>query len=343
MTAMLLCLEIVPSTNELVKKEIEKILGQREIFNPAPDLLLFKSDSITKDVTLLSLFSRTIVNMYLVPKVEEYKEITDLYRISKDISWPDLFDTEKSFAVISRISGIDKKIVGRLVGQGIVDRFLEDTHKRPAVNLESPDLEIAVFAAQGLLIPAIKLFKNEMNTITDIVNRLAILCCNYETRVGEIFHAGICESAFEFLNSEPCRDRILKSTFIDLLCVEHQTILDLVTRSWRACRAEVLCFVDTRESIKPNYKEIRVQPIESLPLVPIEALLCNLVLLFPRKEKQLEILNKIANLVTNSSCWNELILITRADISVDNIFNKTEKIISIALKGVPSQILYLEN
>ncbi|MCR8432862.1 MAG: THUMP domain-containing protein [Crenarchaeota archaeon] len=338
---MFLCLEIIPGTSKLVEREIRRILGQREVFDLTPNLLLVKSDDISEDATLLSLFSRAVINLYFAPKVEECESIEDLYQLSKSIPWPDIFSFEKSFAVVPKTTDIDKKVVGRLVGQGVIDRFLEDTQKRPAVDLKSPELEIAAFIVRNKFVPAIKLFKNEMNTVTEAVNRLATLCCNKVTGIGEIFHAGICESAFEFFNQEPQKERILESAIVNLLNVDYQKILDLVAKSWRKQMVEVFCFSDECKTTKIKYREIRMQSIESLRSVSVSALLSNLTLLFPGKEKQREVLNRVNCLLTNNDTWEEAVLIVRADIDVDFVFNKAEKVIDIAVMGIPSRILRL--
>ena len=339
---MFIGLEILSGTHELVEKEVEKILGQREKEYLFPTLLLVKGRNISEDITLLSLFSRAAINLYLIPKYEKYNNPNDLYRISKDIPWPEIIKAEKSFAVVPKIlpERLNRRIVGQLVGQGIVDRFLADKNTRPPVNLRSPDIEVATFIDENKVVLGIKLFKDNMNRIEEAINRLVILSLQTEKirTLGEIYHTGICESAFEYFNAEPQKGRLLKSTFIELQNIDEEKILNLVTKKWKKITTEIFCFDEEIRKNIPKYKDIHISPLDRLPAAPIEVFLTNLTLAYPSKREQEKIANKIYNLLTSNEAWVETNLIIRTDIQISTIF-KAEKIIDITLKGIPSQII----
>jgi len=342
---MYIGLEILEGTESLVWRELDKILGPRKVTKAFQNLILIATDDMTRDVVLISLFSRAITNVYVVPHYGRYNTTNELYKISMTIPWHEIFEPDKSFAVTTKIlpQKLDRKTIGRLVGQGVVDRFKAEIGSRPPVNLKSPDIEITSFINECYVAFGIKLFDKNMNSPEEISNRLVILGLeSYRvSSVGEIYHTGVCESAFEFFNLEPLKDRLLESIFIELKIIDKEKILKLATQKWKRKSANITCFVENFDpKYKPAYGEINQHLISEIPTTPIDTFLTNLVLAFPSKKSQQAAVSKIQEYLAQNNQWTQTSLLIRSDIKINTIF-KAKKLVEISVKGIPSQLLLI--
>jgi tRNA (guanine6-N2)-methyltransferase len=92
--------------------------------------------------------ARTINRLYLLLAREEFTSLSDIYRIAKSVDYTSVLAPDMSFAVrCERVGEHDFTSidVARVVGQAVIDSYMESRGTRPRVNLDEPDVEISVF------------------------------------------------------------------------------------------------------------------------------------------------------------------------------------------------------
>jgi tRNA (guanine6-N2)-methyltransferase len=101
-----------------------------------------------REMYRVNYLARTINRLYLLLYRGEFKDLDDIYRASKSIDYSEVISPNMSFAVrCERIgshsfTSID---VARVVGQAVIDSYMERKGVRLKVNLDNPDVEISVF------------------------------------------------------------------------------------------------------------------------------------------------------------------------------------------------------
>ena len=243
---MMLGARIVPNTSNLVCMELCHILRRKDIgirmFHD--DFILFRFEDFTSDSVYIITRSRTIRNFYLVTCVFEFDDVSRLYQEALNVDWSSIFSYEQTFAVVPETKSIDRIEVGKAVGQGVVDSFLKNIGKRPRVNLSNPDIKILAKISGNRCVLAIDLIGKELNVIDDIASRLAVMACFSHGKFGEIYHSGICESFFEIANDLMIKERILDTPFVDLLNINQDKVLTLLSKEEGIVHREVFCYDD---------------------------------------------------------------------------------------------------
>jgi tRNA (guanine6-N2)-methyltransferase len=97
---------------------------------------------------LINYSARTVNRLYLLLVRDYFEDLNDIYRIAKNVDYTTVITPDKSFAV--RCERIGNHIftsvdVARVVGQAVIDSFMESRGVRLRVNLDEPDVEVGVF------------------------------------------------------------------------------------------------------------------------------------------------------------------------------------------------------
>lgn len=97
-----------------------------------------------RDIYTLNYLCRTINKIYILLVRHKFDTLDDIYKAAKNVDYFEFVDPSQSFAVKSTRSGehdftsID---VSRVVGQAIIDSYMDETHHRLKVDLNNPDIE----------------------------------------------------------------------------------------------------------------------------------------------------------------------------------------------------------
>ena len=130
-------------------KEILRMLGCKVDVGVGK---VFFESKIEEAVYSLNLMARTLHKVFIQLCKEKFVFLDDLYRFAKNIDYTWFIREEQSFAVRSERVGVHNFTsmdVSRVVGQAVIDSFLESCGKRLKVNLDEPDVEIYAFVKEN--------------------------------------------------------------------------------------------------------------------------------------------------------------------------------------------------
>ncbi len=341
---MLIGAIIIPRTDEIVMNELGLIVEKfrpRGIFGE--DILIIDPVDITETIVRLFMFSRTIFRVYLILDKFDIATKSDLYERSKAIDWASIFDVDMSFAIAPESDTLSRYDVGKLVGQGVVDRFKEEVGKRPKVDLKNPEVSIIAKIVGKECLLGVDITGFDLNDINEIVSRLIILASGLsrDDRLGEIFHNGICESAYEYINNVPLKDRIVDTTYVNLKVVEQNRVIELLSRNWEDKRDGVACYEMPNKAIKFRYP-IQRKDIDFFVGDNIDIVCSNLVSTAPSKSGQDELIKRIILLMEKNSFWNNAAILCRKELIHRLQKFKCREIITINIRGITSSIIRIE-
>ena len=334
-------IEILPNISSLVKLELEYVLGDNfKIDAFSNDFLFVETGDLTETIVRLFIFSRTVSRVYLVLDVFDLENKDDLYKHALNIDWVSLFSPNLSFAVVPESNTIDRVIIGKLVGQGIVDNFKKNTGTRPKVDLKNPDISILARIQDKTCILGIDITGFDLNDIHDIVSRLAILASNWskEHRFAEVLHSGICESAYELYNFIPLKERIVDTTYVNLNIVDQERVIKLLTKQWQDTIFNVACYDPNPLDIEYKYP-ITSRDLYALEKDKVDNICSNLVAVTPSKNQQATTIVRLVNLIIKNEDWTTGTIICRTELMNTVPKIRTEKIVDINIRGIPSTIL----
>ncbi|HIE22651.1 MAG TPA: class I SAM-dependent RNA methyltransferase [Candidatus Korarchaeota archaeon] len=126
---------------DIVAKEIEELTGARCDIDVNKVLFRGDLDLIPK----LNYLSRCANRIFILLLKEGFHDLKDIYSKTRCINFSYYIEPDQSFAVrairhgIHDFTSID---VARVVGQAVIDSYLEEKGFRLKVNLEIPDIEI---------------------------------------------------------------------------------------------------------------------------------------------------------------------------------------------------------
>ncbi len=335
---MLLGVRILPDTGVLVRRELETILNRKiSIRSFTDDFIMFETDDFTVDACKIIVESKAIRGLYLVTNEFHFGDPTDLYKNALNVEWYEFFSHEHTFAVIPESKSIDRVTIGRNVGQGIVDSFISGTKKKPRVDLESPQIRILAKIVNSECLLGIDLIGRDLNDLDTICSRLTIIPCFSSTPFGEIFHSGCCESFFELVNGYQTRERIIDTTFTDLLCIDQEKVIDLLSAPQKQIFDAVFCF-DTDQKEKTSHP-IKHMPLDTFITKDIDIFGSNLTKRFPSKKAQVASINKLLELIGKNSSWVCGTILCR-DESLDIIHGfDVEKLVKLNIRGISSTLI----
>ncbi len=132
-----------PGIEDIAAEEIEHIGGKVVEVRKSKGRVFFKGGETL--IPKLNFFARCIERVVVLLKVGEFEKLYDIYKAIKDLDFS--FLKGKSFAVRSlRIGEHDFTSIdiARVVGQAVIDSFMESYGERLKVNLDEPDVIIRV-------------------------------------------------------------------------------------------------------------------------------------------------------------------------------------------------------
>lgn len=333
--------EILPGSGGLVVKELSIIL-EREIRNAESydNLLLINSSDIIEDITRIILFSRSIKTAYIIPGIFHFSSPRDLYDKTFEIDWTSFFDINMSFAIVPITDTLDRITIGKNVGQGVVDLFLDKLKRRPKVNLRSPDVRIIAKIIDDKCLLGIDLIGSLLNSLDEIISRLTVLTFDIDVAktYSEIYHSGICESVYEIIRLVPLKDRIVDTTFVTLKIIDQEKILRLLTKKWSREDGKIICFEEHPSNAKLKYN-IKLLNMSSLRYNTTNYMASNLVARFPAKIHHERAIEKILKIIKSNRTWEKFTVICRNEY-INKFANfETEKIVSLNIRGIESSML----
>ena len=131
---------VSPGIEDVASEEVEEIIGCKAI----PDIGKIFFEAEEKSVYILNLKASTLNKVMIQLCREKFSKLEDLYILVKRIDYGWIIEADQSFAVRSERVGehnftsID---VAKVVGQAIIDSYLEAYGRRLKVNLKMPDVE----------------------------------------------------------------------------------------------------------------------------------------------------------------------------------------------------------
>lgn len=126
---------------DIAAREVEELLGCKAMTDIGK--VFYRSD--LDSVYILNIAARTLNKVMLNLRRAHFKNLDEIYKLSREIDYSWLIDPNQSFAVRSERMGshdFTSIEVSRVVGQAIIDSYLETSKVRLRVNLDSPDVEI---------------------------------------------------------------------------------------------------------------------------------------------------------------------------------------------------------
>ncbi len=131
----------VPGIEDVASHEIERLLGCKA----TPDIgkVFFRSD--LNAMYRLNLESRMLHKVIIQLCRSRFKDLDDIYRIAKRIDYTWIIDPDQSFAIRSERVGVHNFTsmdISRVVGQAVIDSYINSKSLRLKVDLDEPDVEI---------------------------------------------------------------------------------------------------------------------------------------------------------------------------------------------------------
>jgi len=126
---------------DIVAMEIEGLTGAR--CEVDVNKVFFKGD--IELIPKLNYLSRCANRIFILLLRERFEGLNDIYSCSRSISLLDYVEPDQTFAVRATRHGTHNFTsldVARVVGQAIIDSYLDEKGSRLKVDLESPDIEV---------------------------------------------------------------------------------------------------------------------------------------------------------------------------------------------------------
>ena len=132
---------VSPGIEDIASKEVERLIGCKAI----PDIGKIFFEASIENVYILNLKASTLNKIMIQLCREHFDKLDDLYKLAKKIDYGWLIDADQTFAVRSERVGVHNFTsidISRVVGQAVIDSFLEAYGKRLKVNLDNPEVEV---------------------------------------------------------------------------------------------------------------------------------------------------------------------------------------------------------
>lgn len=97
---------------------------------------------------ILNYSSRTINRLFILLLQESVENLSNIYRVTKSIDFSEVIKPKQSFAVRAERVGkhtFTSMDIRKVVGQAIIDSYLDSKKVRLKVNLDNPDVEVYAF------------------------------------------------------------------------------------------------------------------------------------------------------------------------------------------------------
>jgi len=330
---MNLLIETMPFSLKYATVELKNLLDKDSRI-VSDNLLLIETEDVIKDFLSIVLLSRTTKRVLMELVRVPVDDITSVYDISKSVNWDAYISPDLSFAVRAIDQGYSsqpsfpRKEIERLIGQGIVDSFLESIGKRPPVKLSNPDIEIYAFVRDNEIILGLDISGYDLNSNEEILARTLVLETNWNFEAEkfiEILAGNLSQSAWDYAKRIPFRGKAAKLSFIKTKLLDKNKFLRILREEWsRNVKPQITCFERSErlDIIKKDFIDYRLIQIKSLNELEINGgvIASNLIVAEPRKEEEIKILELILNKLKKVDTWQRAVFSVRLD--VIDIFKK---------------------
>lgn len=227
------------------------------------------------------------------------------------------------------------------MGQAVVDRFMETQGRRPRVDLRAPNIGILAYVDPDILILAIDLCRRDINSVDSILRRLTVLASGWQQSASfsELYHAGVCESAYELSARIPNKEHIADSALADINLIDKDKILKMLSMSWTREPSEIRCY-DAAWRPRRGYR-IKIYPIERIASDHIEYFGSCLILEYPKRSSCMEALSTLVKHLTENTSWVSGSLIIRSELMRILGDLRHRKIADLNIRGIQSSVIRL--
>ena len=126
--------------------ETELAAAGAQVVRQVPAGVLFMADAAAE--MRANLTSRIATRILRKVGFTRYRKEEHIYRAALDLPWPEWFDVKKTIAVKVGAQNAPLKSLNFItlkIKDAICDRFREETHERPSVDTEAPDVPVHAF------------------------------------------------------------------------------------------------------------------------------------------------------------------------------------------------------
>lgn len=334
-----------PKLLELAKSEISKIIDNVRLHPYLEGYLEAKVEAIDISTIKLLLFARTYSHVYWKLGEGKVTSKDDLYELTQQATaWHKLWDADKKFAVEPETDGsFTRKEIGTKVGQAIVDSF-KSQDKTTDVSLDQPEVKLFAKIANKQLTLAINAPGKPINTKLETLNRALIEASNWEKEqpLGEIYYAGVSDSAYEYGKNVARRDKISGILLPNLQVIDKKKILQFIQKNWETLiPPSIKCF-ETKQQTKTlqtkriQQEKISLYSLSELSQNDINIYLSNLVKRKPDREGEREYLQKALDQLSQAD-FQIAIFLLREDIQLPEEPYKQQT--APSFQGIPTKIV----
>lgn len=324
-----LLVKTYPELSSFAQSEITEILKKKaakhKIWN---DFIEVETEQLDVATLKMVLFGRCFSHLYW--KVGETKVASDkqLYQATKDaLKWHKTWPAEKKFAVDPKTDDtFTSKKIGKKVGQAIVDDFRTNKGERSNVDLEDPDITVLARVKDANLTLAIDLTGKKVNTDIEMLNQSLLKFGEWkvDSPLGEIFYAGISNTAYTYAKKIAQRTKISGMPFSNLTIINKKRTLSLLRKRWeKDIFPTLLCFENMkRDNFLTNElvetEKIEIYPLSKIPKADVHYFFTNLVKRKPDKRGQKQYLDTIFKKIAKNKTHTSYTLLLREDIPLPN-------------------------
>lgn len=341
--------QTLQSLSEYASMEVEKILGRKPSrVSNSDSLIIFDTKDITHDSVLLTLFSETIKKFFLYLGSWQINDEQDLYTGPMEVDWSAFIPKESTFAVRPIVkNSIKIRLIGKQVGQAIIDKYYKLTGVKLRVNLSSPDIEIYAWVFNKNLLLGLNLSGDELNSDESILARSTLLASKWDEKssFSEVIYSGISVSALRLATRDAQRSRLRHRAFIVFPFIDKETILKLARKGWkRDIEPSISCYemrgrINLIKQAYPEVKKIAIYDIDELEKSDSVFIASNLLTSIEKKSDQAFWLKKIVDTLKDNSSWKSVTILARADLLESVYLSDLAKEKSIIFKGLRAKMV----
>lgn len=344
-----LIIETLPTLAQFASLEVKRILKKeaRHFLN-TDTFVYIESDNVTYDSILLTLFSETTKKFYLFLGSWDIERESDLYKRPLEINWSNLIPPDFSFAVRPSVRERNKiGLIGKHVGQAIIDSYYRDKNVRLKVNLSNPDIEIFAWLHNNRLTLGLDLCGDNLNSNEQILARSVLLATNWdeESDFSEIIYSGVSTSALRLAIRDANRTKLKYRKFVVLPFIDKEAILEMARKSWRINKdVKIKCYdlptrINMIKQVDPEVRKIPIYRIDELINDKSIFLASNLLLSIEKKSEQLRIWQRILGALRKNASWRRFTILAREDVLESNELSNNVDKKSIIFKGIRARIV----
>jgi len=126
---------------DIAAMEVERLIGSKA--EQDVGRILFEGQ--VSDIYMLNLKARTINKLFILLYRSNFESLDEIYKIARNLDYTWMIDPQQSFAVRTERVGVHdftSMDVSKVIGQAIIDSYMNAAGKRLKVDLDEPDVEV---------------------------------------------------------------------------------------------------------------------------------------------------------------------------------------------------------